>query len=466
MRGIITGDFNHPVSGEGVYDVASNSLTMLYKRLAEAVEELFDDYHDITNDQYTRALKSADGRILKLSRIDRTLDNLPATHLRDRHPSLRQLWPATTSTAISDHVPIIYSSGGRNVANRIKAPCVPLWLVKDGRFTTILGQIMSSRRNRPNPMLQHADDKQSLYQTALELRKVLHHDKVQTTDGKLAMAIQAARAHHKRDLTNLNQALRNYPHLLDYFQGPDLTQPERLHLRIQQLANSTRDQKLSELEQLQRQHEYHSNTTKQNDFDEQQIQQHKQNLLRWAKQFGLKNKTISIDTITHDDGTPYGTPEEEVNAIILEWQPTFSPPVLVPAATDFLSGFVTAIDFVIEWVISFVMFMQLVARTKDTAPGPDGICYGAWRAAHLPLVEHLYEFYKYSYHSIHYHLSYDFNFSNFACVPKHITDPSILRTATTPSNVRMLSVSNTDHKILAGAAAIPLSVLAQRTVIG
>ena len=83
--------------------------------------------------------------------------------------------------------------------------------------------------------MQHAEDKQSLYQAALELRNVLRVDKAQTTDAKLAVSLQAARAAQKNNMVNLNQALRSYPRLLDFFEGPELRHHDQLHRHIEQL---------------------------------------------------------------------------------------------------------------------------------------------------------------------------------------------------------------------------------------
>ena len=74
-------------------------------------------------------------------------------------------------------------------------------------------------------------------------------------------------------------------------------------------------------------------------------------------------------------------------------------------------------------------------------------------------------FYLFCYHSVSYPLPEDFNYSNFACVPKNVNDPLVTRVSCTPDRFRMLSVSNTDHKLLAAAMAQPLGVLVSCTVV-
>jgi len=247
-RTILTGDFNHPASGEGVLDLTTNTVSMHFKKLADTFDDIFSLFHDVTNDQYTRAMRSLDGRNLKLSRIDRTLDNLPTTYLRDRHPTLRQLWPATTTTAISDHTPIIYTCNGHRHANTTKTPCIPRWIAEHVRYPTILKAIMENKRPRHDVTAQHLEDKSSMLAAALELRNTLHEDTAHNSDVQLALSIQAARAHQSNNLTSLSQAIRAYPKLLKFFDGPHLHRPQQLHEHIQQLANTTRDQKLQELE--------------------------------------------------------------------------------------------------------------------------------------------------------------------------------------------------------------------------
>ena len=190
---------------------------MHFKRLAEVFDDTFPQFHDITNDQFTRAMRSADGRNLELSRIDRTLDNLPTTYLRDRHPTLRQLWPATTTTAISDHTPIIYTCSGHKLVNTIKTPCIPRWVADHVRYPIILRSIMEQKRDRNDPTSQHIEDKKSMLAAALELRNSLHQDTAHTTDVQLALSVQAARAHQANNLISLAQAIRAYPELTFFY---------------------------------------------------------------------------------------------------------------------------------------------------------------------------------------------------------------------------------------------------------
>ena len=50
--------------------------------------------------------------------------------------------------------------------------------------------------------------------------------------------VGACRAHNKMNLCSLNQAIRSFPKLGDYFEGHELKRPEELHNLIQELATT------------------------------------------------------------------------------------------------------------------------------------------------------------------------------------------------------------------------------------
>jgi len=108
------------------------------------------------------------------------------------------------------------------------------------------------------------------------------------------------------------------------------------------------------------------------------------------------------------------------------------------------------------------IFELLLKRLKDSAPGPDGLTYAAWVRAGPMARQMLLDAY-------HHLLAgaktvAGFNHSYFAFIPKDV-GPEEVSVARRPSQLRPLSVSNTDRKIIASCVNYGLSAIARKTCI-
>jgi len=296
----------------------------------------------------------------------------PTNYLRDRHPALQQLWPATTLNTVSDHTPNVSTLQGYTYTQSPKTPCVPLWIAKHPEFGVILHDILQHKAPRATPKLQHAANKEALYQAAQEFRNNFKNSDHITTASKLALAVQAARAAITGNERQLSNAFQGHPDLQQYFDHYTLTQPQQLHEHIQALANTTLDEKLQELDAQQQSNARNSLVTQAQDHYEQALQRYRANLIRWGQQFRSKNKTVTVSNITRQDGTYYPTPEDEVLAATEHWQPTFSPTSAQQHHMDQLLSFVERLSLDAGWVLTFPKFLEIILSTGNTAQGQMG----------------------------------------------------------------------------------------------
>ena len=79
------------------------------------------------------------------------------------------------------------------------------------------------------------------------------------------------------------------------------------------------------------------------------------------------------------DGTVTTEPQRMAEEINSHWQKVFDEKRIdVDAAEEFLSRFARRFPD-IEWFLSEEEFLEVIVRTGNSAPGPDGIPYRAWR---------------------------------------------------------------------------------------
>ena len=98
---------------------------------------------------------------------------------------------------------------------------------------------------------------------------------------------------------------------------------------------------------------------------------------------------------------------------------------------------------------------------RDTAAGPDGISYAAWRAASPPAKHVLYLLYLYTMSEEA--LDEELNFCRCAFLPKGAVTHGG-QEERPPKDTRLLPLSNTDNKIICSALAQPLNAVAAEVV--
>ena len=97
----------------------------------------------------------------------------------------------------------------------------------------------------------------------------------------------------------------------------------------------------------------------------------------------VEKPILCLHAVTDDDGHPLEDEAESGRRLCEYWGSTFQAPVEGPRHHQFenLLQYVQKAPDDIRWVIDRNEFDELIAMKKDSAPGPDGIPYGAKRCA-------------------------------------------------------------------------------------
>jgi hypothetical protein len=106
-------------------------------------------------------------------------------------------------------------------------------------------------------------------------------------------------------------------------------------------------------------------------------------LARLWSPFDRRLVVSGIVTSRNDDGAPVvARGPDIVDALAAHWKPTFTAkPIDLPGSLRFLSEWASPFDFSAATPPSTNDYLAYLARVKNSAPGPDGIPFEAWRAS-------------------------------------------------------------------------------------
>jgi hypothetical protein len=173
-------------------------------------------------------------------------------------------------------------------------------------------------------------------------------------------------------------------------------------------------------------------------------------------------RRISLAAVIDTEGIPQSSPESAAELLEDHWRPVFAEKVITAEAALQLMPFIQQVPPGLQWVVDREGFHEVMAKPRDSAPGPDGIPFGAWRAAGSALYDVMYEaFISFTNGAP---LPEHFNDCNLAFIPKGDSPADQHLVARTPSTTRPISLSNTDSKYFALALNRPLAEAATITV--
>jgi hypothetical protein len=173
-------------------------------------------------------------------------------------------------------------------------------------------------------------------------------------------------------------------------------------------------------------------------------------------------RRISLTAVTDSEGIPQSCPEAAAKLLEDHWKPVFAEKAIAAEAAVLLMPFIQKVPPGLCWSIDRSGFHEVMAKPRDSAPGPDGIPYGAWRAAGTFMYDVMFEaFVAFTSGSS---LPAQFNDCNLAFIPKGDNPEDFHLVARSPSTTRPISLSNTDSKYFALALNRPLAEAATITV--
>ena len=96
-----------------------------------------------------------------------------------------------------------------------------------------------------------------------------------------------------------------------------------------------------------------------------------------------KKPVLCLSAVTDEEGHPLENEDESVRRLCEYWRTVFQARVdgLRHHQYEDILRFVQKAPDDIPWTIDRTEFDELIAMRKDSAPGPDGIPYGACRCA-------------------------------------------------------------------------------------
>ena len=96
-----------------------------------------------------------------------------------------------------------------------------------------------------------------------------------------------------------------------------------------------------------------------------------------------KKQVLSLSAVTHEEGHPLENEDELGRSLCEYWGTIFHARVEGPRHHQYedILRIVQKAPDDIRWTIDKTEFDELTAKKKDSAPGPDGISYGAFRCA-------------------------------------------------------------------------------------
>jgi hypothetical protein len=407
---------------------------MIGKHLAELAQE-----------SYTRR-GLEDGHFKVLSRIDRCLCNLDTLSLLDCNVKSGVEWPLASGHDPSDHVPIFVAF--QAPLHRPPQPTVPVWIARLPLYTVTVQAKLNDMPAASSIFHKIDLAKDAMLSAACELRETSARLGATTVAEKLYWATMALRAHRRGDLSaaerycqivpELRVAISPEDQLIDFMVIVEMVQAFSLTdiavqvKEVEEDSSTPPEVKARSTAKLRRQSE------------------------AWAR----TRRRLTLSALLGPGGLPILDDSEATAALCVAWAPTFG-------KTDFdhdgaarlLTHAAPPLDF-FPLPLNLEEFSDMINRTGNSAAGPDGIVYAAWRHAPAPCILALHELYLHIFDGGPPPL--DFNSTSMVFIPKPSGDPIENLCTRAPGALRPISLANTDNKVVAMAFARPLGEVAAR----
>ena len=444
---VLGGDLNFPAVGEGRLDATTGRVTLTDEAVSGHFDDVFWGMCEVAGDRPTRRGLSA-GTLSTLSRIDRLFLNMLPSELVERGANVCVLDDLSNEGLLSDHSPILLSLGCLSLS--VGRPCgVPCWVSSRSDFPALVSEVFdrSGAAFGEGPFDRLLSYKKALSKAAsMIISKATASDCV-SASCRLFWISSAKSAVRARNSVRLARAVDRFPLLSSFFDCPGcaVSDPTGLHKLICELN----------CEDLRGQLSANDGSS----IDEEGKSRRRAKLHTRLASWSPKGKSVVGITVLGDDGNP--TDEAGgFEALERHWGPVFNSSV-----ADFraMSGFKR---FIVKCPVDLAPlakdeFVKMCSVVRRSAPGPDGIVYTAWSACGEEAAFILYDCYK----GIMAGEAVPewFNLSTLVFIPKGDSGGSAGVQAR-PGDLRPLSLSNADQKLLALAINSSLNMICEGVV--
>jgi hypothetical protein len=149
--------------------------------------------------------------------------------------------------------------------------------------------------------------------------------------------------------------------------------------------------------------------------------------------------------------------------LVAHWGPTFAAKAVDPEAMVIFLDHVQSVPAGFSWEISPGMLDNAIDVTGSSAPGPDGVPYGAWRSANKACREVLFRILDATL-TRNTELPVHFNHSHLIFIPKNTEVSDEMVIGHSAGDLRPLNLSNSDNKLFSLALNGRLAALCQISV--
>lgn len=447
----LLGDMNFCHTGDHRMSMQTGALIRDNSRLQHSFDTALAEWVELHQPQFTHRTV-AEGKLVSCGRLDRVYTNIHAPLLLDMDIATDVKWDVTQSCKPSDHSPVCASVRKRRFGSGMK-PRVPSWATTHAMYPVYVERLVQEHPLSEHPHDALAECKDIFRQAAVMVKRLAIVRGAGTTSEKLHWSLVALRASLVGHTHKVRDSVSAHAHLASLvdLQAGYVSDVAGLCAHIAELSRVSIKEQSDELAQVA-------------DMPEYKRQARIRSLVSRASLWGPHSKRVCISSITDEQGNPAGSAEESASRLRDHWTPVFARKPIDHEAADALLQHVRQVPGDIEWRLTLEKFGAIVAATHDTAPGPDGLPYSAWKHAGSAPLRVLYDVYLHLLDTGE--LPTGFNHSILTFIPKGPSpgDDNDDDLSRSPKQTRPLSLGSTDNKILAMAIAAPLQVAAQASV--
>ena len=445
---VLGGDLNFPAVGEGRLNVNTGRVSLSDEAVSAHFDNVFPELCEILGDRPTRR-GFINGVLSVVSRIDRVFMNMLPSELLSRNASVCVLDDLNCIDLLSDHSPVLFSVGAVSRGGRCRGG-VPGWVAERHDFPE---HVSEQFERSMTCLVEEPFDRLRRYKEAMSRAATIIIGKASAVEcakpaSRLFWITAARSAVRARSSSKLARAVERFPGLCNFFNCEDcvVSDPSGLHTLVCDINREDLRDQLAEVE---------ASDLSEDDKNRKRSKFHTR-LSSWSP----KGKSvIGVSVLTEDGDTT--NEKGAFEALKSHWEPVFNNTIGDRRAMNDFSRHVQRCP---EGIVplSRIEFREICGVARRSAPGPDGIGYMSWRAGGEEAADVVFECYRCILEGGE--VPGWFNESTLVFIPKGDPGAGGVGVQARPGDLRPLSLSNADQKLVALAINISLSRICESVV--